>query len=181
MAMGSALASDRGNDIANVEVTELSPDDWHWLRWIRLEALRDEPRAFVTTWNAERDKSKAYWYTQLDRADWVVAWDEGWPIGVAALERLATDEPDPRFVESVWVAKNHRRRGVMRQMLEVLEKRARDNGAPELRLWVLDTNEFVEQAYGRLDFRRDENCDQPTSKSRPTGTPVRERLMYKRL
>jgi GNAT superfamily N-acetyltransferase len=177
---GSAVASPGG--LACVDVTQLHRSQSSTLKSMRLEALADAPSAFVTTLESELDRPSVYWEEQFDRATWVIAQDRiapGDPVGIAALV-----QPDPgspvRFIESVWVKPEYRWCGVLRQMLDHLEERAKEDGATELRLWVLDTNESAERAYLKLGFSlRVDQEQQDTTKQRADETFVKERLMSK--
>jgi GNAT superfamily N-acetyltransferase len=175
---GSAVASPGG--LARVDVTELHRSQSSTLRSMRLKALDDAPSAFVTTWETELGRQSDYWEEQFVRATWVIA-QHGAPIvGIAALV-----QPDPespvRFIESVWVEPEYRWCGVLRQMLDHLEGRAKADGATELRLWVLDTNESAERAYHKLGFGLLVDQAKDTTKQRADGTFVKERLMSKSL
>jgi GNAT superfamily N-acetyltransferase len=171
---GSAVAPPGGL----ARVTELDRSQSSTLKSMRLEALRDAPSAFVATWEAERDRPPDYWEEQFVRATWVIAQHGARTVGIAALV-----EPEPkslvRFVESVWVEPEYRWCGVLRQMLDHLEERAKEDGANELRLWVLDTNESAEEAYLKLGFSLQVDQEQDTAKQRADGTFVKERLMTK--
>lgn len=185
---GAAVASPGGlaRVDVTVDVTELHRSQSATLESMRLKALGDAPSAFVTTLESELDRPSDYWEEQFDRATWVIAQDGIAPddpliVGIAALV-----QPDPespvRFIESVWVERAYRQRGVLRQMLHHLEVHAKMGGATELRLWVLDTNESAVWAYQKLDFDLVVvDGEQDTTKRRPDGTFVKERLMSKSL
>lgn len=182
MPIGACSATDRSNDLASVDVTELCRDDWALLKRLRLDALRDAPEAFVTTWNEEREQPRTYWRAQFDQRHWVMAYDYlGEPVGVAGLNFLDRDPARPWFVESVWVAPAHRCTGVLQQLVERLDKYALNKGVLTLQLWVLENNTRAEAAYTRLGYRRKAEYDQPTKKARPDGTFVTECLMVRPL
>jgi GNAT superfamily N-acetyltransferase len=183
---GVAVASPGGLACVDVDVTELHRSQSSILKDMRLKALDDAPSAFVTTLESELDRPPDYWEEQFDRATWVIAQDGIAPddpliVGIAALVRPDPESP-VRFIESVWVEPAYRRRGVLRQMLDQLEGCAKKDGATELRLWVLDTNESVVWAYQKLDFDLVMvDGEQDTTKRRPDGTFVKEHLMFKSL
>jgi GNAT superfamily N-acetyltransferase len=176
---GSAVASPGG--LARVDVTELHRSQSSTLRSMRLEALRDAPSAFVTTLEAERGRPSDYWEEQFDLATWVIAQHGARTVGIAALLRPDPASPSCRFIESVWVEPEYRGHGVLRQMLDHLEGRAKEGDATELRLWVLDTNESAERAYVKLGFSLQVDQEQDTARQRPDETFVKERLMSKSL
>jgi GNAT superfamily N-acetyltransferase len=180
---GAAVASPGGLTRVDVDVTELQRSQSSTLKDMRLKALDEAPSAFVTTLETELDRPPVYWEEQFDRATWVIAQDGIAPddplnVGIAALVRPDPESP-VRFIESVWVEPVYRKRGVLRQMLDHLEGRAKADGATELRLWVLDTNKSAEEAYLELGFSLQVDQEQYTAKQREDGTFVKERLMTK--
>ena len=66
-------------------------------------------------------------------------------------------------------------------MLRELEDRARLDGAEEVQLWVLDTNQSAADAYLKLGFDWVPSREQNSPKHWADGTPVGERLMIKPL
>ena len=81
---------------------------------------------------------------------------DGEQAGCGGVRRIASPIDDPeavRFeIKHVWIRPEHRGGGHGRQLLEELERRARDLGATEV---VLDTNRSLEAAgslYARLGY-----------------------------
>lgn len=180
MAVRAGLTSVHQSGLSCVDVVELPQDQWISLEKMRLEALGDAPEAFVTTVEAVAGQLPTFWEAQFDHATWVVARDAGETVGIAALTEPCAEAPlDCRFVESVWVEPGHRGRGVLRKIMEHLERRAADDDTSELRLWVLDSNESAGLAYEKLGFRPIPDREQDTTKCGADGTPVKERLMSK--
>jgi GNAT superfamily N-acetyltransferase len=70
----------------------------------------------------------------------VVRAEDGNPIGCGAVKLL---DPKTAEIKRMWLAPEHRRKGLGRQLLEALEQAARDLGASEARL---DTNETLAPA-----------------------------------
>ena len=165
---------------ASPKIDLIGPDDWQDLRSVRLAAVTDSPDAFVTTVSAEEARTPAEWIAIIRRSTWVAARDDGEVVGIACLAAADPGAPHERFVESVWVAPLHRRRGLLRDMLQRLEGRARAEDAGRLQLWVLETN-AVYHIYRRLDFTPMSERLQDSPKPRGDGTYVREHLMVKRL
>lgn len=167
--------------VTRVVVSELDRVEWWTLRSMRLAALDDAPHAFVTTWAAEWATGTKDWLDRFTVRTWIAARAGGAVVGIACLGPPDADAPHSHFVESVWVKPGYRWRGVLRQMLDELAIRARANGAKELRLWVLDTNESACTAYLKLDFSPLMDRVQDTVKLTAEGRVVRERLMSRPL
>jgi ribosomal protein S18 acetylase RimI-like enzyme len=95
--------------------------------------------------------------------------------------RLVADAnlPDARYIESVWVHPDFRRRGIVRTMVGRLEELAQEAGAQELRVWVLDTNSAAWDAYLKLGFA-DEGTTAPV-RHPAKGVVMQEWQMHKPL
>jgi GNAT superfamily N-acetyltransferase len=133
------------------DVKVLTPDDWRMLRTARLAALEDSPHAFTSSYDRESKWEDLKWQRSLTTSTWVVACDGQNVIGLAkSIE--ARWRPASRYVESVWVAPTHRRRGVLGALLYTLAETCRPMGVTELRLWVLLDNRVAINAYRALRF-----------------------------
>jgi ribosomal protein S18 acetylase RimI-like enzyme len=166
-----------------VDVDVLPPSDWEDLRTGRLAALKDSPHAFAATLGQERRRRNGDWIDLAKDLTWTVARECGQVVGIASMTPVDESLPKVRFIESVWVARGLRKRGLVRQMLAELELRARDNGADRLQLWVLETNDQARGAWVQLGFVEPEPAVIANSpKLLPGGTGfVKERLMVKQL
>ena len=133
---------------AVLDIKLLGPEEWHVLRTIRLRALRDSPDVFLSSHEAEAGWGEMQWRHLLASATWVVAVESGAAIGIAGV----IDRIDGRHIESIWVARSHRRRGIFRALLHALVDRERANGGHDLVLWVVEDNDDARQAYRRLGF-----------------------------
>lgn len=60
-------------------------------------------------------------------------------VGLARSVR-EPERPAARHIESIWVAPTHRRRGVLRALVQGLAERERLMGVTDLLLWVLEDN-----------------------------------------
>jgi GNAT superfamily N-acetyltransferase len=129
----------------------LAPDDWRMLRSARLAALQDSPHAFTSSYARESAWGDAEWQRLLKTSTCVVARDGQHVIGLAKSVK-ARWKPASRYVESVWVAPTHRRRGVLGALLYKLAETCRPIGVTELLLWVLEDNQAAWNAYLALGF-----------------------------
>ena len=164
----------------SVVIRRLGPDDWQDLRSARLAALRDSPDAFTADLGQEEARTPDGWRALAERSEWAGAWEDGQIVGIACLSAPEPIAPTRPFIESVWVTPQHRRHGLVREMLDELERSAKADGATHLQLWVLDTNDDAYYAYLKLDYHRPGRA-QDSAKSRGDGTFVQENLMVKPL
>jgi ribosomal protein S18 acetylase RimI-like enzyme len=128
----------------------LTPLDWQVLRQARLKALLDAPHAFMSSFAVERRWREDEWRKLFNGAKWIIAREADEVIGLA--RSVAEPAHSQRYVESIWVAPTHRRRGVLRALLCTLAQIERQMGATDLLLWVLEDNCDALRAYKAVGF-----------------------------
>ena len=136
---------------STLELDLLSPLDWRMLRAARLYALLDSPDAFASSYADESAWSHLDWQRSLSAATWIVAREAHDVIGLAKSVSEPT-LPASRYVESAWVAPTHRRRGVLRTLLDALAEMSHRMGVTELMLWVLEDYYAADRAFRALGF-----------------------------
>jgi RimJ/RimL family protein N-acetyltransferase len=139
------------------------------LRDIRLAALRESPRNFLSTYQRERVYEDEHWRAEFTRGDWNVGFYEGEPISLLGVTHDDETPVDACYLEYLWVAPGHRRRGVALRMIKVILDRLSEAGVRTVFLWVLDGNDIAIQVYERSGFVRT-NHSQP---ARPGRTEER--------
>jgi GNAT superfamily N-acetyltransferase len=90
----------------------------------------------------------------LDRLDqpggeWLVAWEEGTPVGHLHLDWRA----DPPEVQNLFVAESHRRRGIAVQLSSAAEERVRARGFDRIALDVDVDATGPRELYHKLGYR----------------------------
>jgi GNAT superfamily N-acetyltransferase len=139
-----------------VDLKVLARSDWPILRAARLDALRDSPHAFMARYEDEEDLSQADWEHMFDDASWIVAKDAETVIGLARC--IAGPQSTQRYIESIWVAKPRRRKGVFRAMLRAVCEVEERLGAAELLLWVFEDNNDAQEVYKAVGFEPTGDC-----------------------
>lgn len=113
-------------------------DDWEHFRHIRLEALRDSPDAFGSTWEEERGYVDEFFRDQLDpRSPWRVylAFHRGRSVGMA---RGGPHElfPGQAWLFGMYVSPRFRASGLAAELVAAVSTRAQRRGFDELHLMV---------------------------------------------
>jgi ribosomal protein S18 acetylase RimI-like enzyme len=139
-------------ETTTLDLHMLTPADWWLLRKARLEALLESPDAFASSYYHEARWSEAEWRRMFHAAKWIVAHEAGKVIGLVK-SVIEPELPSARYIESVWVAPSHRRRGVLRALLHMLAETDSCVGVTLLMLWVLEDNHDAETAYRALGFK----------------------------
>ncbi len=127
--------------------------DWQALRDIRLEALRDAPSAFGSTYEGEVVCGEAHWRDRISRGGTILAYlpdvSASEPAGL-----IGGYQEDPVTVHlvSMYVRPRGRGRGVGEALVATVIGWARDKNATHVRLWVTETNSRARALYERCGF-----------------------------
>ncbi|HEX6578371.1 MAG TPA: GNAT family N-acetyltransferase [Jiangellaceae bacterium] len=134
-----------------VRVVRVGPDDWAAWRDVRLEALRDAPTAFGSTFEDQVGRTEQQWRDRLQPANGltclsmlhgrVVGMAAGHPEGDGVVELI-----------SMWVSPDARRRGVGDALVDEVVRWARELHADAVELWVTRGNNSAERLYARHGF-----------------------------
>jgi ribosomal protein S18 acetylase RimI-like enzyme len=127
-------------------VRELRPDEWREVRALRLRALADAPRAFLSTVAEEEGYDDEVWRGRAARDDrrasFVCEADGelvGGTTGILTADGAGVD------LVAMWVAPTHRRRGLGKALVEHVVAWARERGATSV---TLEVNEALAPALG---------------------------------
>lgn len=136
-----------------VLVRETVLDDWQVLRDIRLEALRDAPTAFGSTYEREALRGEEHWRGRIARGGTFLAYlpevGAAEPAGLIGgyQEDLVTVE-----LVSMYVRPRARGRGVGEALVATVIGWARQRNAASVHLWVTETNSHARALYERCGF-----------------------------
>lgn len=136
-----------------VLVRETVPGDWEALRDIRLEALRDAPTAFWSTYDQEALREETHWRDRIDRGGTFLAFIP--EVSASGAVGLAGGyQADPVTVElvSMYVRPAARGRGVGEALVATVINWASKRNAESVHLWVTETNSHARALYERLGF-----------------------------
>ena len=131
-----------------VRTTEMA--DWQALRDIRLQALRDAPYAFSSTYARESAFGEDEWQRRATRDGSFIAFiPEAHPAGLGGGYLAA-----PEVVELVgmFVRPQARGRGVGEALIDAVIAWAREKDATSVHLWVTETNKHARRLYERRGF-----------------------------
>lgn len=126
-------------------------DDWQAMRDIRLEALRDAPDAFASTYARESIFEPAEWHRRATRDGSFLAFIPGLaePAGlVGGFEQ----EPGVAEVVSMFVRPQARGHGVGEALIDAVAAWAQNRSATSVHLWVSETNKPAIRLYERCGF-----------------------------
>lgn len=125
-------------------------DDWQAMREIRLQALRDAPDAFASTYAREIAFEPAEWHRRTTRDGSFLAYlDNGELAGLAG-----GFEEEPGVVEliSMFVRPQARGYSVGEALVDAVAAWATNRNAASVHLWVTETNKPALRLYERCGF-----------------------------
>ncbi|WP_280153125.1 GNAT family N-acetyltransferase [Piscinibacter sp. XHJ-5] len=140
-----------------IRIRILTPADAAAFQTLRLQALAEDPVAFASSYEEERDTPMATVAERLqpldDRAI-VGAFDHGHLVGLAAWHREEMRKLRHKgFVWGVFVAPTHRGQGLARRLLEAVIALARNaEGIRQLNLTAYAANQAAVTLYESLGF-----------------------------
>ena len=125
-------------------------DDWQALRDIRLQALRDAPDAFGSSYARDAALPAAEWRRRAIRDGSFFAFlPEVTPAGLAGGYQ---EEPGVVELVSMFVRPQARGRGVGEALVDAVIGWARQRDAVSVHLWVTETNKSARTLYERRGF-----------------------------
>jgi len=138
------------NDAAFV-VRRTNAQDWAALRSIRLEALRDAPDAFGSTYEMASDYSNDQWRTMATQRCFFLAERNASVVGMIS-GGLNDEYPGTRWMYGMYVTPSARGSGVAALLVAAVEGWAREEGASELFLDVTSSVARARAFYTKMGF-----------------------------
>lgn len=150
----------------SIEITSLSADEWEKYREIRLEALKEEPLAFNSTFEEAKNKPQSYWKEVLANTNNIFAFanHDGCIVGTMNVAFAEEEENDDvAVIHGAYVNRNFRNAGVGRSLLNFLINEVKKhNKIRILKLWVRDSQSSAIQLYENLGFKFTQRADEHT-------------------
>lgn len=140
-----------------IKIRPFKAEEWQIYRAIRLQALKDSPDAFGSTFEASKRRPDSDWQERLAS---VAATTElplfatvaDQPAGLA-WAMIEAQQPNITHIYQMWVAPAYRRRGISQQLMTSALDWAEQQGTSEVVLEVTCGNKPAEALYSSLGFR----------------------------
>ena len=134
-------------------VRRLGPDDVAAFRRIRLEALREHPESFASTYEDWLRLTEAELAERLESAPSFAAFAGTEPVGLIGYIREAPSKMAHRAtLIMVYLRASHRGGGAARQLLHAALEHAREAGVIQAELAVAAGNTRAQRFYAREGF-----------------------------
>lgn len=138
----------------NLEIIELSSQDWHLFKDIRLEALQSDPDAFGATFIGEASWSDDEWIKRISdpKRFYLFAKSHDKIIGMVGVAQ-SKEEKKILIVIGMYINKEFRKQGLGKRLLEeALDKARKFEGYDQLKLWVHKDQQPAISLYKSMDF-----------------------------
>lgn len=139
--MDQYLNFERMAEQDRVEIVRLPPEQWRAYKDLRLEALKNEPQAFGSSYAGSLNIPDADWRTRLENAargkgHWLLFAREKDAL-VGMIGAFIEDAPGIAMIVSVYVAKAARGRGISKKLMTaILAELTRSQSVETARLTV---------------------------------------------
>ena len=139
-------------DNASIQTRRLAPADAALFREIRLEALRDNPKAFGSTFEAENAQPLTWFSDRLGRSNLFGAFQGSELVGIAGLViGEGRKEAHKGQLVGMYVRPGARKSGVGRRLVETIIEFARER-VELILLAVVSDNQPARRLYAGLGF-----------------------------
>jgi RimJ/RimL family protein N-acetyltransferase len=135
-----------------VLIQPAAKSDAQRLRSLRLAALKDAPYAYGAKYEVDKDKPISVWQESLEISNWFFASIDGEDIGLVGVEKAGTDRISDCWIFGWWIAEQYRGQGVVKLMLEEIDKFCLENNWLHQGLGVWPENQRAVAAYIKLGF-----------------------------
>jgi ribosomal protein S18 acetylase RimI-like enzyme len=134
------------------DIRLLTEDEWGELRNIRLDALRESPQTFLSTYEREILYDAGRWRDEFKRGNWYIGILAGKPISLLGVVRGPGVPISECYLEYLWVSPEYRRSRIAFGMLTMVLECLRTASVGTVFVWVLDGNEAARSLYERIGF-----------------------------
>ena len=136
-----------------ITITKLDEDRWQDYRDIRLEALKNEPLAFSSSFEEEQSLPETLWQQNINNVLFAIS--DNKPVGMIGFfcnNHLKTKHVCEIY--GVYVKKEHRGQGIGKQLMEAAIAEIKNlKGITKIRLEVNPTQKAAERLYRKLGFK----------------------------
>lgn len=143
--------------MSDVEIRTLTPDHWHLYKSVRLQALKDSPDSYGSTFEQEAALTDTQWQSRLD-LKWrnidalpLVATKNGEAVGLA-WGLVNAHAPSITHVYQMWVSPTARGEGIAKLLLREITSWAVRRRCTHMRLAVTTSNDAAVHLYSAYGF-----------------------------
>jgi len=141
------------NSFQMITVTRLDESRWQDYRDLRLEALKNEPLAFGSSYEEEQFNLEAYWRQHIQNVLFAVS-DNG-PVGMLVHARNNRIKTNHIYgIYGVYVRKDYRGQGIGNKLMDAaLDEIQKISGIEKIELAVNPVQKAAEKLYRKYGFK----------------------------
>lgn len=136
-----------------IEIRKLDEDHWRGYRELRLEALKNEPIAFSSSYEEELELTENDWRTRINNVLFAIS--DNVPIGMIVIgfnNRIKTKHVVEIF--GVYVKEKYRDRGIGKKLMDAAMRTIQENGnVSKVKLGVNPEQRAAVKLYEDCGFR----------------------------
>lgn len=137
------------------EIVELTANDWQEMKELRLQALKNSPRAFGQTLEDAQSQTETEWRKRFETGRYFCAKENGKLVGMLCVVRERGDKVDHTVnIYSVYVTPEARGKGVARALFDRVMAEYVDGKTRKMRLQVAADNQAARTLYESLGFQQ---------------------------
>jgi len=142
--------------MSSISITTVSPDRWQEYKQLRLEALKNDPIAFATTYNEDNVLPNSEWQDRLHNPYMLFAEHEGILVGMAgALLYKGQCVEHKATIVSVYIKPEYRGQGIATKLMQHLMNCLKsDPKIVHVQLTVNTQNHSAIKLYETVGFKK---------------------------
>lgn len=140
------------NEMSVVETRWLTPDDWKIYRDLRLEAIKEEPYAFGTSFGEEKDHPEKIWRERVENT--LFAFYGGQPVGlIGHIRQARIKQRHIVHIVGFFVKDEFKGLGIGEMLLrDLIEKISTYPDVTKISLGVVSTQKRAMKLYRKYGF-----------------------------
>lgn len=119
---------------------------------MRLAALKDSPRSFLSCYEDELRFGEEQWRAEFRRGSWILACLAGEPVGMVGVTAFTDIPAQDRYIECLWIEPCLRGTGLALAFVGKVIDELADARVGSVWLWILDGNHAASNLYKKLGF-----------------------------
>ncbi len=148
-------ANDGAVEAGGYEIVELTASDWQEVKELRLQGLKNAPKAFGETLEEARSRGEGEWKERFNKGRYFGARRDGKLVGMLCLVRDNGEKVrHTASVYSVYVSEEAQGLGIGKALFQRVKDEARALGLRKLRLRVGAENAPARHLYEKMGFKQ---------------------------
>ena len=141
-----------------VKIVQLPVNEWQAYKTLRLEALKNDPQAFASSYQEIALKADSFWQSRLSeanqgRGNWLLFARENQSLLGMIGAFIDEAQKDTAIIISVYVARQARRRGIGKKLMAAILQAIKNDGIKTARLEVSTEQIAAIQLYKNSGFK----------------------------